>query len=294
MKTKRAGCAAIMAIFAAALAILIIEIETAHRAEARLSALVRKRAGLRAALAQAGSLAARQEKDEERLQTALGTARAAFIGRIKTAESTGQQRQRAETLRAWLELKYGPLYRKLGLSQEQIEALENIAAAHWMRWRDTLAVSRAEGITMSDPAIGALRKQEDAQYQAEETELIGQSGTEQVQEYERSAAVRSLANGLAGIVYSIGAPMNAEQGEQLTQILADGSASHQNGGPANVEDIDLDAINAKAQGVLSPAQFAALKESYQAEQAFETLNHLIAQARQNHPGTQAQVLGAVK
>ena len=72
-----------------------------------------------------------------------------------------RNRQSGKNDPGWLALKNAALYRKLQLTAEQIEGLENLAVDRWQRVQDILAAAVAEGLAPSDPAIATLRAQEE-------------------------------------------------------------------------------------------------------------------------------------
>jgi len=267
MNRKRLLFVVAMICFVAAVAVLVREGRIARRAEAQTSELRRRQERLRADLKQGAHRSGEAP-----------TSAAQAVGRAAAKESTRQQR-RAATVHAWAELHNAALYRKLGLTAAQRQAFTNLEMGHWLRWADTLAVARAEGIPLSDPEIAELWKEETAQYQSEQTALLGQSAYGRMVEYERTSDIRNIATGLAGIVYSQESPMTADQGDQLTQILASNSASYQKGGPARFGDIDIQTALAQAKPILSPAQYEALSKSYLAIDALGTLQKLVQQAQ---------------
>jgi hypothetical protein len=192
------------------------------------------------------------------------------------ATSTPEQTH-LRTLSSWLKLRNRALYARLNLTPEQMANFERMETEHWLRVQDILASSRAQGVPTTDAAFIALNREEQARFDREQLELLGPAADRELREYLRLAPARAMANALAGnAIYTD--PLTKEQGERMTQILADNSASYRKGGRAQNQDIDTGQTLAQLQGVLSPAQFALFKKTFTAQLALNAIGPLITEA----------------
>jgi hypothetical protein len=85
--------------------------------------------------------------------------------------------------------------------------------------------------------------------------LLGEAGHQQLQQFERMLPVQDPVIRLAGATALAGVPLTAQQGQQMTAIVATASGSFQDGGRANYTDVDWTAVDIAARQVLSPEQF---------------------------------------
>jgi hypothetical protein len=232
--------------------------------------------------------------DTEQLKRSIAEARlrASFPKGIDTPE---EERRRVRILSAWLTLKNATLYRKFGFSPDQITKFESLAVTHFLRMQDIRAAAQAENIPYKDPAIVEMVKDENQQYQQYETVALGTSLSQAVQQFQRMAAIRAMTSSLAGDTYYSNTPLNADQADQITQILANNSAAYQKGNNASVSDIDMPTALTQAQGVLSDTQLAALKNLYEGEKAGDKVSSLITALMQGSSSApQAQSLNTGK
>ena len=101
-----------------------------------------------------------------------------------------------------------------------------------MDLQTTAADSR--GLTGSDPAIAALGDEVHQQFH-HQRDVLGDTGYQQEQEYRACSAVRTLVGQFAGAI-AFTTPLTAQQGEEMTQLLA--SASPNTDDEANWSTID--------------------------------------------------------
>jgi hypothetical protein len=161
--------------------------------------------------------------------------------------------------RARIVQNYGPLFQKLHLSSDQISKFEEIVAQHASQIADIRDTAVADGLSPSDPAIRALTQQANRDYQKQEQQLLGDSGYQDTQAYERTLAARLIVAGLAGNV-AFTDPISPAQGDQLTQAIAEASQSYQKGGAVVLPTIDFDQVTQAAQGILTPSQMTAWEQ----------------------------------
>jgi hypothetical protein len=192
---------------------------------------------------------------------------------------------------------YGPLFKNLHLSSDQITRFEAIAmqreeqeldiagavpaamrtAYSGGQW-DTGLESLSVGGPAGNPDIQAatvLQKQANEAFQTAATALLGVDGYAQLSDYERAMPVRNVADDLAVSLATSDSPLNLDQANQLTGILADASASYRKGGSANLGQIDWGQILQQAQSVLSAPQLSSLTQVVALRQSQAQLRSLI-------------------
>lgn len=200
---------------------------------------------------------------------------------LKDVDTPEQLNKRLHVLRAWMSLRYSRLYRKAGFSPEQVRQFETLLEDHYLRQLDIMATTRAEGLTSSDPAIVQMNKEEYARYSAAQTAALGSQLASAVNEDQRTAPVQEMADAVAGNTF-YSQPLGTGQADQLTQILANNSASYAKGGAAKANNIDMASALAQAQAVLSPEQLSALKNLYDGNQSLKAYEAAIAAANAPH------------
>lgn len=162
--------------------------------------------------------------------------------------------------RRGLGFRFGPLYRNLNLSSEQVAQFERRLAESFQDELDFGAAMRTKGVAPNDPAILTLAAQEKARLEADLRAILGEAGLRDYQTYERSYGARETVTSLLGNLVHAGAPLTSPQLNQLTQLVAEHSASYQKGGrvPNRAQDVRWDAVLAQAPEFLSPPQVEAL------------------------------------
>jgi hypothetical protein len=168
------------------------------------------------------------------------------------------QRLSAEQFGASLALRYGPLYAALRLSDAQRAEFERLAHA---RHDAEFSLGRErimQGLSKTDPAFVEKREGLVGPIDAQLRSLLGDEGFVQMQQFDRATPVRGLVEAVAGNVYYSSSPLTREQGQQLAQVFA-ATSTRQRGGRVEWTDLDWNAAAARAQTILAPAQFAALK-----------------------------------
>lgn len=214
---------------------------------------------------------AEMDLEKEQLTAAMAAARKTLASDQPDPATRARQRR---NILAWLALRNSALYRRLGLTRDQIAQWEDLASSHWMRMAGI--EEKRQNHEISGAVAGQLRKQEDSQFQQGETDLLGAAASQQVQDYERSLPARAVINGVAGNLYYTSTPLTAEQGEQLTQILASSSAAYQKGQAARISEVDPAAVLAQAAQFLVPRQLESLRNSLQSTEAFNRVWPLLS------------------
>jgi hypothetical protein len=193
---------------------------------------------------------------------------------IKDLDTAEQSRKRARILHAWIALRYAAFIRKAGLTPDQAARMEAISAEHFLRMQDIFQTARAQNLPPTDPAFTPLWKDDYAQYNQEQTALLGDQGTKDLKQFERTSSVGALTDAVAGNTF-FNESMNPQQAAQLTQILANNSVAYQKGKNASTDDLDFPAVIAQAQTVLNPDQLAALQNLHDGNEAIAKLHPLI-------------------
>jgi hypothetical protein len=186
------------------------------------------------------------------------------------------------SLRAQQHNNYAPFYHALGLSPEQIGKMEDLNLQATERIMDLRWAAQSQGTGTADPAYLALQQQVRGQLAADTRNLIGEAGYQQLQELERAGPVSYVVGEFGAAVAATATPLSAEQGMQLTQVLANASSGYQAGKVATLNTVDWDAAIGQAQGVLSEPQMIALQTtvaSYRESEALGKLSQMVAQAQ---------------
>lgn len=155
-------------------------------------------------------------------------------------------------------------YQMAGLSPAQIASFEALATKHQAEATNLAAAAAAEGLDQSDPAIAALRQQQDEQFRADQIALLGDAGYRQLLDFNRSAKALDLVNGAAQLAADPADAYTSTQAEQLMQIVANASPQYQQGGAVDTTSVDWDRVLAQAAPILSPPQLDALRTQAQA------------------------------
>lgn len=187
--------------------------------------------------------------------------------------------------RAVVALEYGPFFRQHGISQEQIDQFQD----NWVKRAEADIDLRAAAKRQdSDGAatVAALQAQSKAENEQATRALLGPETYEQLKEYERTLPVRNiLVYGLAGTAAVEGVPLSAQQGEQLWQAALEAAGNDRKAnGEALLNSMNWTALDARAQQILTPQQFALFKRSappagFRSRQEYE-LNEIVRRARE--------------
>lgn len=181
-------------------------------------------------------------------------------------------------LRASLDLTYGGMAKALGLSAEQVERLKELKVLKEQQQLDRMAAAELHGLDRTSKAYQKLLTEQDKFRMAKEAEIVGHLETP-YREYYRTQVVRDLAQELAGTSVYSGVPVTSDQVERTAQILAASSQRERSGvhrGWVEWNTINWEVASTQLQGVLSPAQIAALANIVQWGAARDALNQQIA------------------
>lgn len=263
------------------------------RANEAVAAMQRERA---AAEAKAVALTAQVREGEASARTAAERM-AALEGQLAAAKKTGSgaatnaapaaprvsspdliwtnpayARAYVEKYRAGLGLRFGPLYRALNLSPEQIAKFESTLTEGQQGVVDVWAEAGKQGLSTSGDSAtstGVARLTSGPLGNMEKglKELLGEAGFENYKQFDKARGNRELITSLAGGLYSSETPLTAVQGEALAAVLASNTRTEKipmaDDGKKQMyrilEVTDWAEVQKQAQGILSAPQLAALK-----------------------------------
>lgn len=146
---------------------------------------------------------------------------------------------------------YGPLYRALELTPEQIALFEEV-----LRQRSSFSFGIGDNTLAFSFAV------EGADSRALEGRLRSSFGPEkyaQYQDFVRSASVRRQTTRLASALYHTDSPLSPAQAEQVTRILTANRIGRDAGGTAIAGAINWEQTMRQAQDVLTARQLQALQ-----------------------------------
>lgn len=177
----------------------------------------------------------------------------------KLANDPHLQNVKLASRRAQLAITFGPLYRSLGLTPDQVARFEQNLLRKEETNEDIIAAARARGTSINDPAVQKMLGESAQAYGSAQHELLGDQGMLQLSEHERLAMVREIVSGYSGAAAMSGAPFDGEQAERLTQVLDGASARYSKTNSPDVGKINWTQVTAQAVAFLSPAQLATIE-----------------------------------
>ncbi len=204
---------------------------------------------------------------------------------------------------------YGPLFKALNLSPEQLNQFQSLLADKQQAMMDVLQAAREQGVNpRTDPeGFKALMSQAVAQTDQSIQQVLGDAGFQQYQQFQQTLPERNVVNSLQQQLSYTQSPLTDDQANQVIALLQqsqpqrDGSGTGglggaggpgpgvfgllNGGGTAKVTD---QAIN-QAQGILTATQLAALQQIQLQQQAQQQIQQLMRSANQgNAPGSPSQ------
>lgn len=170
-------------------------------------------------------------------------------------------RDSPEAMEAWLkaqrsalDLQLGPLFRSLGLSEEQKQRFKAILMEKFQAVADITGTAQSQGLTMSDSAIKASFKSATDKAEDDLRTLLGQKGYEQLRYFDATSSVREIVKSLASNTSFTDAPLNASQADSLVSLIVRNSAQNSSG--YNLDSTNWQNVLADVPGFLAPAQIA--------------------------------------
>jgi hypothetical protein len=162
-----------------------------------------------------------------------------------------------KTERTGLDLQLGPLFTSLNLSPAQTERLKDIMMERFQSLADAIDAAQARGLSMADPEVKATYQTSVNKMENDLHTLLGDAGYEQLKQFGATAGIREVVRSLASDLYHGSAPLTAQQGEQLVQLVANHSGQNSSG--YNPASADWETIFAQAAQFLTDTQIAALR-----------------------------------
>lgn len=206
-------------------------------------------------------------------------AKSALSAVIELFDNPLIQKQNELQARGRLDVQYGPLFKALGLTPDQVDQFKNLLVEKQMAGFDSMSAAHQQGIEVeNDPKafftlVAGAEKFVDAQIAA----LLGTEGFDQFQQYQATLPARNTVNLLAQALSYTATPLSDAQLSGTIQLLTQyGSPALPPGNPFAVFNADLGLISLKPEGLtqlqtlLAPAQIKTLQTKLaQQNQLFE-------------------------
>ena len=274
-----------LAVFALALGFAWHSHAVAQSARARLSSIAAQSVKLDADLAAFRERVARLRPDEAELRAGPKPMQAVQTNAAPEPAAEPKAATRPDTaasleanpglralfrksFQAELALRYRPFYDAARISPEQIRKFEQLMTEAEEVKMDFQTTARAQGFTTSDPALETLRAQGGAELKAAQTEVLGENGYQQLQQFRRIEPLEVAVNDLATLVARSPTPLSTAQAEQLLTTMADASSRYQSGDRADLATVDWSQTLVRAQTFLAPDQFTVFKTNVQLQQVY--------------------------
>ena len=240
-----------------------------------------------------------------------GRAGGRFGAFAQVAATPEFQRLIALQMKGRLSQTYGPLFKSLNLTPDQLAQFQSLLADKQQALMDTLQAAREQGINpRTDPdGYKTLVNQAVSQVDASIQQALGDAGFQQYQQYQQTLPERNTVNTLQQQLSYTQTPLTDDEANQMVQLLAqnqpqragNGTAGAANGGDPGPNLLSLvngggnaritpEALTA-AQGVLSQPQVAALQQVQAEQQAQQQMMQLMRGANQGARGGAAAPSG---
>lgn len=214
------------------------------------------------------------------------------------------QKLLAIQMKARISQTYGPLFKALNLSPEQLAQFQSLLADKQQALMDVMAAARDQGINpRQDPdGFKALVSQAVSQVDTSIQQTLGDAAYQQYQQYQQTLPERNVVNTLQQQLSYTQTPLTDDQANQMITLLADnqpqksgsGTSGTGNGGDSGPSlfallngggnaKVTSDAI-AQASGVLAAPQVAVLQQIQEQQQAQQQMQQLMRAANQGATG----------
>lgn len=215
-------------------------------------------------------------------------------GFANAMNSPEMQQLMAIQQKAGLDGRYAALFKKLNLSPADLEKFKNLLVEKQSAVMDVMAAARNQGLSGRESRDALRQMVEDTQAEIDGSirATLGDAVYSQYKSYESNLPQRTVVSQLEQRLSYSATPLNDTQAEQLVQILASSTpaASGDNRASLGAPLVQVftagnprlgqaasffggnsvpitDAVITQAQGVLMPAQVAALQSLQQEQQA---------------------------
>ena len=190
---------------------------------------------------------------------------------------------------------YGPLFKALNLTPEQLTQFQSLLVEKQQSLADVMQAAREQGINPRvDPdGFKTLLNQATTQIDASIQQALGDSGFQQYTQYQQTLPERNVVNTLQQSLSYTQTPLSDDQANQMIALLqqnqpqraGNGTAGAANGGTQGPGIISLmngggtakvtsDAVTA-ASGVLSAPQLSALQQIQLEQQAQQQIQQML-------------------
>lgn len=191
--------------------------------------------------------------------------------------------------KAELDGRYAALFKKLGLSGPETEALKDLLAEKQLARMEARAVARAEGLPGTDrEAMRELVSESDDEVEARIIDLLGEGRYATLQKYEGTSQQRARVAQLDLRLSYSQSPLQPFQSEAMVDIFSSAQEPRPNGRWETPEEVAAylselqaydTAISTRAQSVLNPAQIEALRQMQKQRQDRVRLEQLMRRTR---------------
>ena len=288
MSASKTIIATTSALAVLALGTAVYEIKETQRGQAALAAAAQENVSLRERLRSAEELTANLQKNMgEVAKRAAVQAKPATVAQSPNPARSARfdlLMTNPEYLDLNLKLarnayrfRFGPLYRKLGLNSQQITDFEAALDEQQQVIDDAINAARAQGLSPNEPRLGQLIEPTINAQQDKLRAILGDSGFAEYKTYKKTAAYRASADSLASALYYTGAPLTAEQADQLTQVVSVNTRTTPvkfASGTIDRAETNWEKVSAQAKTMLSSSQFDALQTVIERERIRRQLGDL--------------------
>lgn len=195
---------------------------------------------------------------------------------------------------------YGPLFKSLNLSPDQLAQFQSLLADKQQALVDVMQAAREQGINPREDPNGFKTLVNQAISQSDQAiqQALGDAAYQQYQQYQQTLPERNVVNSLQQQLSYTQTPLTDDQANAMVSLLqsnqpqraGSGTSGTANGGDAGPGPMALmngggnakvtnDAI-AQASGVLSAPQVAVLQQIQQQQQAQQQIQQMMRQMNQ--------------
>jgi hypothetical protein len=210
------------------------------------------------------------------------------------------QRLLAIQMKGRISQTYGPLFKALNLSPDQLAQFQGLLADKQQALMDTLAAAREQGINPRTDQDGfkTLVSQAESQVDQNIQQALGDAGFQQYQQYQETLPERNVVNSLQQQLSYTQTPLTDDEASQMVALLAQNQPARAGNGTAGTgtagdpgpsamslingggtAKVTSDAIT-QAQGVLSAPQVSALQQIQLQQQAQQQMQQMMRSANQ--------------
>lgn len=173
--------------------------------------------------------------------------------------------------RAGLPFTYGPLYRKLGLSPDQIAEFEKAITTQEEARIDVLAAGRTEGWAVNDPRFRNVNVAEQIAVSEKIRGILGESGFNEYKTFFKLPDAWGELSPLISHSFFSGTPLNTKEADGLARVVSAHRKSRDVDGVKFYSGYDWDRILEEGGNSLAPAQASLLRAYVEKKKADEAV-----------------------